>query len=835
MRAEWHCCPTDTGAPAPSAGAGDWMPMEGGAQTAAAALRARGEWSLDGPARDFDGQDWWFRARFASPGGEAHVLGCEGLATLAEVSLNGQALFTSDNMFLAHRHPLSAPLLAEDNELLIHCRALRPELGKRRPRPRWRAPMVPDAQLRWLRTTLLGRTPGWSPPVAPVGPWREVWCRPLHEAAWSFDLRARIDDGHGVCELGFEAPEGWSSAMESAQLVLIAPDGATHTAPVVRQGQGFSARLELAQPRRWWPHTHGEPVLYEAVLQTQARGGGVERLAVGKLGFREVTVDIEGGRFALRINGEPVFCRGAGWFPLDVVSLRSQPQACHEALLRARDAGLNLLRLPGTGVYEDADFYARCDELGLMVWQEFMFASMDYPFDDPAFAASCTAEARQQLARLAGHACLVVLCGNSEVEQQAAMWGAPRAHWQPRFFHEHLPALCAELAPGLPYWPSSAHGGAFPHQADQGTTSYYGVGAYERPLADAQASRLSFATECLAFAGVPNDQALARMPGGLATRVHHPQWKARSPRDLNAGWDFDDVRDHYVATLCGVEPARLRHADHGRYLALGRLAVAHAMAHSFGEWRRPDSRCGGALLLQLRDFWAGAGWGVLDELGRAKSGWHALRRMLQPLALHLSDEGANGAFVHLVNERAEAFDGELTVSAWQGAEVPVVHAQQPLHLPARSSRSLPVAQLLDHVMDLTHFWRFGPPACDVLHARLAGRWTAPGADAAVEAATEAFLFPLGLAPLLAQRRDLGLRASLTTITDGHAMLHLQTRCLALDLHADIPGWEADDDHLHLAPGAERHVKLQRRRAGAPLAGSVGALNAHSPVFVEARA
>src|SRR6185503_8401886 len=151
-------------------------------------------------------------------------------------------------------------------------------------------------------------------------------------------------------------------------------------------------------------------------------------------------------------------------------------------------------------------------------------------------------EARQQLARWVGRPSLTVLCGDSEGEQQAAMWGAPAADWNRPLFRHVLPAAAAALCPDVPYWPSSASGGAFPHQPSAGSTSYYGVGAYLRPLDDARRSEVRFASECLAFANIPGPRGL---PGGGGTKVHLPSWKARTPRDLGAGWDFDDVRDHY--------------------------------------------------------------------------------------------------------------------------------------------------------------------------------------------------------------------------------------------------------------------------------------------------
>src|SRR6266700_6390269 len=118
------------------------------------------------------------------------------------------------------------------------------------------------------------------------------------------------------------------------------------------------------------------------------------------------------------------------------------------------------------------------------------------------------------------------------------MWGAAREAWAPELFHAFIASLVAQCLPGVPYWPSSAWGGAFPHQVDAGTTSYYGVGAYLRPIDDARRSGLRFATECLGFSNVPGVAAIERMPGGAGVRVTHAVWKARASRDLTAGWDF---------------------------------------------------------------------------------------------------------------------------------------------------------------------------------------------------------------------------------------------------------------------------------------------------------
>ena len=151
--------------------------------TVAQALRAAGTWNLQTP-RDFDAEDWWYRCNFthAEVAGTRYILRLQGLATLAQVWLNGQPLLTSENMFHAHALDVTAQLRAH-NELVIVFRALHPALAQRRPRPRWKTKLVSHQQLRWLRTTLLGRIPGWSPPVAPVGPWRAITLERRDETA----------------------------------------------------------------------------------------------------------------------------------------------------------------------------------------------------------------------------------------------------------------------------------------------------------------------------------------------------------------------------------------------------------------------------------------------------------------------------------------------------------------------------------------------------------------------------------------------------------------------------------------------------------------------------
>jgi beta-mannosidase len=850
-----------------------WLPAHA-PSTVAASLRAANLWSLDAPPRRFDAEDWWYRLRFAAPPCAAHeeiVLGFDGLATVADVWLNDEPLLSSDNMFIAHERIVHT-LHPGANELTIRFRALDRLLEAKRPRPKWRAPMVENQQLRWFRTTLLGRTPGWSPPAAAVGPWRGVWLETraaIHLP--SLVLRNGVDGSMGWVEVAAVLEPMAGRALTDVALVVTRGTGQRHSIALKRaqSADSYCGRLEIPNIALWWPHTHGEPALYEARLElTVARLDtqpveterpdlgriGTQRghalpdetsdtqpvetplearaaVDLGQIGFRTITLDTKDGDFELRINGVPIFCRGACWTPLDPVSLDTSSGADADSVRRAleqvRAAGLNMLRVGGTMIYESDTFLDLCDANGILLWQDFMFANMEYPETDAGFSASVAAEARQQLGRLAAHPCLTLLCGNSEGEQQAAMWGAPRETWSSRLFHEQLAQLARELCPDVPYWPSSAHGGSFPHQGNVGTTSYYGVGAYLRPLEDARRAEVRFASECLAFANIPEERTLSRMPGGPAIRCHHPAWKARTPRDLGAGWDFDDVRDHYLALLFKVDPLELRYADHERYLELSRVVTGEVMARVFAEWRRKRSTCRGALVWFWRDLWCGAGWGVVDALGTPKAAYHYLRRAWQPIAVSISDEGGNGLYVHAVNEHAAPLVATLELKLYRAGEIGVGSATRTLTLAGRETAEIAAADLFEGFLDLSYAYRFGPPPHELVVATLTA------SNGAVLA--QAFHSVGGLTA--SRELDVGLSATAIARGDSAFNLKIATRRYAQSVWIECDGFVPDDTYFHLAPGSERAVVLTRnpREPERPLRGRVHALNAHTPAKIEIRA
>jgi beta-mannosidase len=814
------CAPDACATPAEAAGL-DWVPASVPG-TAAGALRDAGLWDF-GDERDFDAEDWWFRTEFeAAPAGsdELVLLRLDGVATVHEVFLNGERIGGGESMFAAATIDVGGALREGRNELAIRCLALGPRLGARRkPRARWRTKLV-DNRLRFHRTMLLGRCPGFAPGPAAVGPWRPVWIerrRTLAVAALS--LRTRCEGEDGVLSVAATV-SGMGGFDVSAADVVVSGAGEAEGPLTVSTGADGAVELrgEVRVPGdpRWWPHTHGDPALHTVRLRVAGQAGEVG-IDAGRIGFRGLAAgaapehDVLRDGIDLHLNGVRVFARGAVWTPDDFIGMAPDRERLRAALELVRDAGMNMLRVPGIAAYESSDFHDLCDELGILVWQDFMFANLDYPLADEDFRAAVEAEAGEALAALAGRPSLAVVCGNSEVEQQVAMLGLDPAIGRGELFAELLPAALERSGADAIYVPSAPCGGERPFRPDRGVANYYGVGGYRRPLTDARLAGVRFAAECLAFANVPDEAGVeAILPEAPAdVVVHHPRWKAGVPRDAGSGWDFDDVRDHYLHELFGVDPAELRRYDHARYLELSRAVSAEAMSAVFGEWRRATSPCGGGLVLWLRDLMPGAGWGLVDHSGAPKPALQGLRQVLAPVAVWMTDEGLNGIGVHLANDGDEPLRAELRVAVYGDLRRQVGEAIVPVEIEPHGSAEYDLEALLGSFRDVSWAYRFGPPAQDVAVASLE-RHGAPESAAL----SRAFLFPLG--PPIARHGSaaLGLRAEGERRTDGGVRLRLTTEQLVYgtslrlsgDLHAAV-------EHLHLEPGRCTVVELGPEAAG----------------------
>ncbi|PZM09660.1 glycoside hydrolase family 2 protein [Rhizobium tubonense] len=752
--------------------------------TVAQALENAGLFDRDNPYA-LNARDAWYLCRlFDAEAGDA-VLRLKGLATLCEVFLNGQKILSSESMF--ESHDIEVTLLGGD-ELALCFRALEPRLAEPGPRARWRPQMITPQGLRMIRTTLLGYMPGWCPEIHAVGPWRPIsLVRQGTVVVRDLTLRPELaDTGEGRLYASF--------FVESEINEAVLRCGAFEQVFAKNGGGQYVAVLKISDVQPWWPHTHGTPFLYDVSVVID----GVAH-DLGRTGFRSISIDRgeDGEDFALVVNGERIFCRGAVWTTADIVRLSGERERYQPWLALAAEAGMNMVRIGGTMAYETADFFALCDELGILVWQDFMLANFDYPKTDKAFQAHVETEVRQFLGETRLSPSLAVVCGGSEMYQQAAMFGLPERYWTSLITEDIIPGIASQFRVDVPYVVNSPSGGAMPFAPNAGVTHYYGVGAYMRPLDDARRAEVRFAAESLAFAHVPQDRTLARHLAVPA--VHSPLWKARVPRDRAASWDFEDVRDHYLNELYGFAPDRLRREDPEFYLDLSRAVTGEVVEATYAEWRRKGSGCNGALVWTLQDLMPGAGWGVIDSTCEPKPAWYAMRRAFRPVQVLLLDEGTNGLDVHVINELGIPLDLDLDVVCLRDGQQAVVSGRRELSIAARGKQRIACTDLFGAFFDTTYAFRFGPPSHDVTVARLHSRAT--GALIA-----EAFHFPLGRAKAF---HAADLQASLTQ-QDGDWFVEIASDRLAQSVHLEFDAYRAEDDWFHLAPGSTRRLRLFSR-------------------------
>ncbi|WP_226345633.1 glycosyl hydrolase 2 galactose-binding domain-containing protein [Agilicoccus flavus] len=785
-----------------SLSAGDWVDAVVPGSLGAGETGQR--WGRDSVARA-DDDAWWFRAAFTSSGDDDLDLVWDRVATYARFFVDGRSVGSSDSAFRTYRVPVDIP--PGHHELLLRIAPLHETPVPRTPRERWRSSLVPDRSLRRRRTPLLGRFPTWAGAAPPVGILGS--CKIHRRGLGSVRrLTARLDEHVGRVDLDVVDPrETLTFFVDGTRVVpdrTAGPDGADR------------ATLVIPGARLWWPHTHGEPTTYRIEVRD-----GDDVVLSRDIGFRTVEVDRREGRFGLRVNGVEVFVRGACWVPPDPWGWTPAVDAVVDDLAALAAAGLNLVRVTGTGTYECDAFWDATGRAGFLVWQDVMLGTFDPP-SDAAWLADFADELGDRLSPLQGRPGLVVVCGGSETEQQPTLLGRSRDESRMPAIHEVVPRAVADILPGVVHVESSPSGGPLPISIDEGVSHYFGVGAYRRGLDDARSARVSFASESLAFS-TPAERADLEASFGSGDAAHlddDPAWRRGVPADRGVDWDFQDVTRHYVDLLF---PRAAAAADADRLLDLQRAAVTHAMTASMAAWRSGETPTRGAVVLSHRDLARGPGWGLLDHRGAPKAPLLALRDVCAPVALLLLDLGLDGPVAWAVNDSERSVTGRLALRAYGRGDLPAQEAHLPLEVPARAARRVHAQAALGGFRDLTWAWRFGEPTYRFLRAT----WTMPGTPEPI-ADTTMLLGPLDrlVAPQPTQLLHAVHRAS-----GGVSHVEVSAPNGAAFVHLEAPGARPDSGWFHLAPGQTRSIAVRSRGAEPPGGLFVRALSSATTVSV----
>jgi beta-mannosidase len=759
-------------------------------------------------------RDWWYFCEFELNETELnssfHLI-LERLATVCEIYVNEKLIATHANMFVPLRLDLSA-LLTSHNYLAICFRSLNEQLKQRKPRPRWKTNLVKNQQLRWFRTPLLGYIPGWTPATPAIGICGPAHLKKLnHPEITSLQLTTCLKNNTGsiIVKCQLDRP---------IDKLFLTFNDRTYRLNAEIGSLSYSVQASIDNPKRWWPHTHGETTLYSYELSVRNDSSEV-RLAKGRCGFRSIVFLDDTAQTAFIVNGHPVFCRGACWTIQNIDRFHNSKQELEQLILQAKNANINMIRIGGTMEYESDAFYDLCDEHGIMVWQDFMFANMDYPFEDEAFRANVIGEADYQARRLLKHPSIAMLCGNSELAQQASMRGIDASNHTHDFFYQDLPAICKTIQPDINYVPTTPYGGALPFHISSGLTHFYGVGAYKMQLVESGAERVQFTPETLGFSHVPSAGEVDTLFKQHTPACHTPLWKKGIPRDSGAGWDFEDIRDYYLATLYKVDPIDLRSRDTLRYLELSRSVTGELINQTMALWRSSFSKCQGALLWFYKDIIPGAGWGLLTSNGTEKPAFYYAKRAFSPLCGNLIDRGLDGLYASLINDTDTERTVQLKLDLIATPNTIVDHYSQTLTLSARSSREDSIEALLGRFRDTSNRYQFGPKQYDVVLLQLTENQELVSQNCH-------FLESLDLPEIKHPNIELSYQnegpEALSIVSD----VFLHTVCL------DAPGFTFSDNYFHLAPNTPRHIEvIPQQNGGKVLKGYLSAINIKDSVRI----
>jgi beta-mannosidase len=580
-------------------------------------------------------RDWEYCASFQVPAGllaeELVELVADGLDTVAAVHLNGRLVARTENMFIGWRWDVKPLLQAGRNEISIRFGSAMKYIRTHRPEHDPREFNDPIGRSQVIRKQQCQFGWDWGPRFVTAGIWRDIRLE-----AWSSNRLdgVRVTQKHrkdGSVLLTFE-PELARKDATVDILGTVSLDGR-----VVAQIENQKSNIE--NPRLWWPNGHGAQPLYHVELAVTDRQGRYLGRWSGRLGLRTLELDRHkdkaGETFQFVVNGRPIFAKGANWIPAHsfVAGLTRADYA--RDLTSAAQAHMNMIRVWGGGIYESDDFYALCDELGLMVWQDFMFACSIYPAD-AAFRSSVRAEARHQVRRLRHHACLALWCGNNEIAQLNTL-GSPKGDLlaSPKLrrdyeavFHRLLPAEVAAHDSVTAYWPSSQWRSTFEdsvsrtathhHGEQRGDTHYWDVWHARHPVKDYEKWRFRFCSEFgMQSYSSPATQATFCPPerSNVFGKLMENHQKNRAGNQIIL--DYVSRRYRFPKSQDAL-------------IYLSQLNQAHCMQVGVEHYRRNMPHSMGALYWQLNDCWPVASWSSIEFTGRWKALHHAARRFFAP-------------------------------------------------------------------------------------------------------------------------------------------------------------------------------------------------------------
>lgn len=590
-----------------------------------------------------ENEDWDYQTNFEISFKEFNYdnidLVFNGLDTFSEIYLNGKLLRKTDNMFRTWEIPVKEYLKQGTNLLQVKFKSAvneGKELAKKVPFT------MPESPRSFVRKAQYQFGWDWGPRLVTAGIWKDV--------KLEFWGNAKVKN----VQVQQKSLSDTEAEVSFNMSIFAEEEGEYFTWFNLNRGmhkfhlnKGLNTIIlpyKIKDPKRWQPNGRGNPHRYGTKITLYKKGGRIIRDINVTYGLRNIELiqekDEKGKSFYFKVNGSPLYIKGTNWIPADSFSPRITKEKYQKLIKAAKDANMNMIRIWGGGIYEDEEFYKACDENGILVWQDFMFAGSFYPADNE-FLDNVKEEVKDQINRLQNHPSIALWCGNNEIDEAIVNWGYQKQFkyskedslqvWKDykKLFHEVIPnTMKQNLTPDKNlYWPSSPSiGWGHKESLTEGDSHYWGVWWGEQPFEIYNEKTGRFMSE-YGFQGMPTLATTKSMFSGVSDLdLQNPTIKAHEKHAR--GWEIINKymeRDYKIPT------------GFVKYNYVSQLLQAKGMQIAIEAHRRAKPYNMGTLYWQLNDCWPVVSWSSIDYLGNWKAFHYQAKRSFEPILISVAE------------------------------------------------------------------------------------------------------------------------------------------------------------------------------------------------------
>jgi beta-mannosidase len=618
--------------------------------------------------RDLENKSWDYIKEFELedlPAEDNVELIFKGVDTLSDIYLNGKYLGNTEDMFLEYRFNIKDLLKKGKNTLKVNIKSPVKE-PKALERVYGKIGATEESIRPYIRKAQYSYGWDWGARVVTSGIWKPVYIESYNKArlvGCTAHLEEISDRNGRIRVSGYVQSTSLIDDPQNYSVEVKISDKTSLELPVKHLGNelGFDGTFILEDIRLWYPNGMGEQYLYIFEFKLKYKGDEVYT-DKKKIGLRNIKLikekDAEGESFIFSINGKRVFAKGANWIPADNILTWIKPEDYKKLLYMAKEANMNMLRVWGGGIYEDEEFYTLCDELGIMIWQDFMFACAEYPDHLEWFRELCNKEVREIVRELRHHASIVLWCGNNENNWGFEQWPMMAhkvngEHLGNRLYLQDFPMICAQEDPLRPYWPSSPYGGEKANSTKYGDCHIWDVWSNWADYKNYANENGRFISE-FGFQASPDPNTINFFAKKEEQVIFHPVILNHNKQVEGQERILRFINSHF---------GLVREFD--TFVYLSQLNQAEAMKFGVEHWRARKYNTAGTLYWQYNDSWPVISWSSVDYFKRPKALYYYTKRFyadILPLAFYEPSEQSIKVLV--VNDQYENKLVDISLEIW---------------------------------------------------------------------------------------------------------------------------------------------------------------------------